>query len=657
MYEVGLGDSPSSIAGYLSGNPHRYGELLAANPHKSIVHVRGAPTFQSLGVGEQLVVPSGFVGDALARAFGVGSHEEAFAQLAHTFGTAAPADAFARIAQTFGTSGQSTCCDFNLFSLGDVGTAGFFDDIGHAVSNVGNAVNNAVNEVGKAAGQAANTVANVANSAAHEAQKAVAAAAQFAGQVGHDVGKFAADQAAAFAKNPLGTLAKIAAGGPLALINPDAILHGLGVPTPTDMLHKLGLPSPSEILPDPSKMAGNIISAISTGDLNKIKSSIIDTGHQFADIVAMVPGVGNVVGGPFNAALALLESGSPLRASLELMLGQIPGIPPEIRDVFLRPAIDGVADVVEKHESVTDAIVTSLKDGIMAEAEKRGIPDPIRKIIGDFVDAAMQLILQHKPLDQVATSFVKHGLLDTATRALGSQIHLPDIAGKLSSLQKSMLDMSGIEKKLNEIQAMTKGLVRLKQMDPSKLNPGIQKQIADLKASIEARRLGVHAHSKSLDTNLGARPPHVPQRPHVEHPRPPHAVRPHPRPPAPVHALAPAPAYGPYPTVALSGPPHGHHGHHGGGHPFRRGGGGWGNWGWGWGVPWSPEVVTTVETCQTWSDPIAPIPPPMATAARSALNASGGRPTAVRGPDNVLYLFAIENGSTVARACAAIARA
>lgn len=62
MYEVGLGDSPMSIAGHLSGNAQRYTELLAANPHKPIVYVRGTPTFASLGVGEHLNVPPGFVG-------------------------------------------------------------------------------------------------------------------------------------------------------------------------------------------------------------------------------------------------------------------------------------------------------------------------------------------------------------------------------------------------------------------------------------------------------------------------------------------------------------------------------------------------------------------------------------------------------------------
>ena len=131
----------------------------------------------------------------------------------------------------------------------------------------------------------------------------------------------------------------------------------------------------------------------------------------------------------------------------------------------------------------------------------------------------------------------------------------------------------------------------------------------------------------------------------------------------PKPAIPPRGAYAPYPHGgALSAPPM-HHGGHGG-HVVQHGGsghfrpsafrGGRGGPGWWWGVPWSPTVVTTTETCRTWSDPIT-MPPDMMTAARSALGISGGRPTTVRGPDNVLYLFAIENGKTTARACAAVA--
>jgi hypothetical protein len=45
----------------------------------------------------------------------------------------------------------------------------------------------------------------------------------------------------------------------------------------------------------------------------------------------------------------------------------------------------------------------------------------------------------------------------------------------------------------------------------------------------------------------------------------------------------------------------------------------------------------------------------MAQAAGQALGASRGKPTTVRGPDNVLYLFSVEDGAQTARPCAAVA--
>ncbi len=112
--------------------------------------------------------------------------------------------------------------------------------------------------------------------------------------------------------------------------------------------------------------------------------------------------------------------------------------------------------------------------------------------------------------------------------------------------------------------------------------------------------------------------------------------------------------YAPY---ALNAPPHPHgghgggHGHSGFEHHFSHGGGSAGRGRWG-GGPWN--YVTAIQTCRTWGDPVMMFSE-MATAAQTALNASGGRPTTVRGPDGMLYLFAIENGAYTARTCAAVA--
>jgi hypothetical protein len=51
------------------------------------------------------------------------------------------------------------------------------------------------------------------------------------------------------------------------------------------------------------------------------------------------------------------------------------------------------------------------------------------------------------------------------------------------------------------------------------------------------------------------------------------------------------------------------------------------------------------------------MPPVVQTAAQAALDASGNRPTTVRGPDGVLYLFSFEGREITARPCAAVATA
>lgn len=106
----------------------------------------------------------------------------------------------------------------------------------------------------------------------------------------------------------------------------------------------------------------------------------------------------------------------------------------------------------------------------------------------------------------------------------------------------------------------------------------------------------------------------------------------------------------------------GHHGggHHGGGHGHGGHGGHrfsqrvyagrqWEPW---WGVPWYPDVVERIETCRTWGEPTA-MSHSVEVAGKAALGASGGRPTTVRGPDGLLYLFAFENGIMTARPCTA----
>jgi len=460
MYEVGLGDSPMSIAGHLSGNPGRYGELLAANPHKPLVRGRsGHLTFAELGVGERLKVPTGFVGDALSDAFGVGSREQAHTRMMQTFGTGDPERAFGFLADAFGTEDEPCTPGLEFGGLGEVGlSGGLFDGIAHSVSR-------AVHDLGRAAGHSLPTISRIAGGALRSTERSVSAAARLVAHSGGNVGHFLRERAKAFGRDPLGQLMRVAIHGPLGLlgIKPEDLLRHLGIPTPADLLHKIGLPSPADLLhkvgipsdpvdlckfvvdpknllekipgikeiakylpsaPDPFKLTQEVVSAVASGNLNRMRMVLASIGQTVADVVSMVPGWGTAFGGALEAAIELIASGDPLKAGLEFLLGEIPGIPSDIREVFLRPAIDGVVNVVEHHESITDALINSIKEGIVNEAHSRGLPDSLIRIVSDFADSMVQVILRHKPLKQAMVGFAVKGLEDAAGAAV-KNVQLP----------------------------------------------------------------------------------------------------------------------------------------------------------------------------------------------------------------------------------------
>ena len=445
------------------------------------------------------------------------------------------------------------------------GGGDIFSDISHTVNQAttvaNNAVTKAVHDVSKATGLPGDQALNLAKNAADAAQKAVASGAKLVQQAGGDVGKFVAARADAIAKDPLGSIAKIAATGPLALVgDPDDILKSLGIPTPNEMLAKVGIPpisipDPASIangitdpqallnripglsevakflpaMPNPQNFTKEIMSAASTGDPDKIKSAVIDVGHHLSDSLAMVPGVGNALAAPLASAMSALEGGSPLRSVLELLLSQAP-IPAEVKDVVLRPAIHGLTDIIEKHENVSDALISSFKEGIMTEVQKQGLPDPAPKLIGDLIDAMIQVILKSKPLDQAVAGFAKKGLdtaIAEATKKYGVQQLIPtgipglppmpipgmpgaDTFAKIDSLRKAYDSIKDVADKTNQIQQLTQGIIKLNKLDPTKKNPATQKQIQDMKTSIEARKLHIQANNQQLNANVGARlPSHV----------------------------------------------------------------------------------------------------------------------------------------------------
>lgn len=421
-----------------------------------------------------------------------------------------------------------------------------------------------------------------------------------------------------------------------------------------DLLAKVPIPALNQLahyipsMPDPSKLAANLAAAAVSGDVQAIEHQVLSVGHQVADTLSMVPGVGNAIGGPLAAALELLETGSALKAALELLLGQIPGIPPTVRDI-LRPILDGIADVVERGAAVDDALLASFKQGAIDQAKRSGVPDAVAGLVSDLIDSAIQIILRHKPLGQSALDLARKGLETAASKAL-SGVSLPNVplpladigklkmpTGGLPSLpipdsirrqvealvpaavrntlnsgelrqvventvrrqlpaafqqaEQSFSDLQSTYNRANALQSLTQNIVKLSKQDPLKRDPAIQKQIQDLKTAVRAQSANTQGHAKVVTLRRLARPTVISAsapkavRPVLQTIRTPPSV-----PAAPAALVAPLkPVYGPYPgrvpaTPGVVSEPP--HGHHGGGHGHGRGGGGHDRQLWG-GWPWA----------------------------------------------------------------------
>ena len=411
------------IAQKLTGNPRRYIELLAANPHKPIVHVRGIPTFASLGVGERLNVPSGFVGG-----------------------------------------------DFDDLPPVERTEVVFTDP-----------------QIAQQRKETEERPELRARAKAHEEKFGWGPAGQFYEK------EFLRKKKKAEAHgsgSPFDFFVDIAEFA----VNPKALLDEI------PGINELTKHIPD--MPDPIAMTTEVVNAVVSGDLDALKKQVFDIGYTVADVVSMVPGVGNVIGGPLASALTLLETGSPLKAALALLLGQVPGIPPTIRDI-LRIAFNAIADIVEKSKSVTDVLLVEFKKGVKEQIRKKGITGPIADLIETVLNGAIQLILEDKPLDETALDVAEKGL-NVARANVPEGVALPK---ELIEAEKTLSDLRQIYTKVNSAHALTQDIIKLAKQDPAKKNPVTQKQLKDLRAAGKGKKLTAQGHAKRVSKPLKRRPP------------------------------------------------------------------------------------------------------------------------------------------------------
>ena len=418
----------------------------------------------------------------------------------------------------------------------------------------------------------------------------------------------------------------------------DSVVTSIGnaissIPVVGDVTHIVGEAAAAPFNLAKSLATGERLDHALLGQLKDQIKIVKDAAPYAQTVVSLVPGIGTGVAAAVGMGAALAEGKSIDEAAKAAIRGAIPGgaIATTAFDTAMKIASGenvGKAALETARAALPDGAAQKAFDVGLAVATGEKIQNALANGLASLAPGQLQPILA---AGQQALSTVP-GLSDAFKQ-------IPQGAAQEGfTLASGLLSHSG----LNE-----KSLTAVRSKLPADVMQGFDAALKTQEKHIPwlANVTSAPASGATPVRPVLTAPPTPVQRPVLQAPA------------AKVSAYAPYPHKG---TLSGLGAPHGggHGGHGGGGHPgpshevhpFARWNGGRGGPGWWWGVPWSPEVVST--GCQSWGAPLADIPPAMRTAARIALNTSRGQPTAVRGPDNVLYLFSIENGVTTARPCA-----
>jgi uncharacterized membrane protein YgcG len=397
VYEVGVGDSPARIAHRFTGNPYRYGELLAANAHKPLVYVSGAPTFAALGVGEQLALPDGFLGEACDRGVLPGEVGLALA-----------------LGDAFGVSGYGD--DLAAVGLHPDNPDGMYAALTQFLQNP-----QAYKQAQK------NWHGARDNLAWYDDHGTAVLAWPFHSGKWFDAAPKTDQQVRAIFKIPAGTATadflraayghgssgQFPAGGQWRLgveqwKNPNLFADIVKTATAPERLamhaaekglsatEKLALQQIKQAVgtvktlavdvKDPAKFARDLVKIAK--DAAKIEKFVL---QQAEGIVSLVPGLGTAVSTAIAAGLAVLEGGNPLDMAIKIAYGAIP-IPPGIRsftDIVLQAVLD-ILDAFLKSGTNLDKVLSRL----LAEELTKILPDDIKKAGTDVIAALAPTVLQ-----------------------------------------------------------------------------------------------------------------------------------------------------------------------------------------------------------------------------------------------------------------------
>jgi hypothetical protein len=510
-YEVGLGESPMSIAGALSGNPARFGELLLANPHKPLAHVHGRLTFAVLIQGEFLHVPPGWDRPH--------PRLRAFTPLPAGYLGSGSGD-------TLGTN-QSLKVGESLTSP-DGNVSVVMQPDGNLVIKK--------NSDGTLLWQSG-TPGGVIAWMDHDGNLRVTDAT---GKVLWDNGAHGHKDARARVENTGnlyvwdGSHHMIWDAG-ASIARPNAVPGGHGA-AHTDfggIDHEL-----NRLSHDLARFSHDLIN-----DVKRFGPMILS---EVQGLVSLIPGIGTGISAAIGLAMALLEGGSPIVIAIRTAYGAIP-IPPGIRNVT-DPVVDGAIHFAENPKDFTDVVVKTVRDQVPA-----GLPREV-------FDTLVKIIIKHQPILKVVAGAVTDiaGQIPAVQAVINA---MPQVGTILPSIRQLVpngvhVDIANIPNLLQTAQAQVQD-----QLDPATL-ANIARQAQQRYVPLHA--LAVMTSMAQLAHKLGGTQASVAV---LEHPlRAPAQIiaRPPGRAHLPLHAYPPHPGRAPYPPYMHGGPrAFGSHGVHG----------------------------------------------------------------------------------------------
>jgi len=280
-------------------------------------------------------------------------------------------------------------------------TAGFFDDVAHAI---GHAAEGAFNEASKVATTIARPAFDALKGAAAQGVDAVAHVAPLPDATRRKLESAAhvilrAKLGDVTAKQFIRTIASAAKAGVKAAQHVgDTLLDASRVVAQTvdvPVMIASHVPGLGNIVRSvsPLEMYSHMTQALEKGDFKQLEHLAQQELSLAQGVVSLVPGIGTGVSAAIGAGLAALQGGGPLDIALRTAYGAIP-IPPGLRQVT-DAVLDAVLSLLH-HGSVTDVAIQIARDQVPAGLAR------------DVFDTLVQVVAHKVPIQKAGGALVEH---------------------------------------------------------------------------------------------------------------------------------------------------------------------------------------------------------------------------------------------------------